>query len=416
MKVYLEVYGCTANKSDASLIRGLLKEKNHQITTFMNEAEVLILITCTVIGTTEQRMVSRLREFKKFGKQVIVTGCMASIQSDLIKSIMPQAKILSPEFTQHIIDIIEKTKFDLLKKDRKIGPKDFEDITSPISIAEGCMFSCSYCITSLARGKLNSFTKDEIVNDILQALNQNCKEIRLTAQDTASYGLDINSNLGELLSFLTNIEGKYRIRVGMMNPYTALKNLDSIIKGFEDKKVYKFLHLPVQSGDNEILNLMERKYIVKDFIKIVNDFNEKYPDITLSTDIMVAFPTESDEQYQNSIELINKIKPDIVNVTRYSARPMTKAKNMAGRVNTKVAKERSKNLVEIIKKIAIGNNEKHHGKTYNILVIKRWKKDVFMGRAENYKPVVINEKVEIGEFVNLEIIDSDAIHLFGKLI
>jgi len=416
MRVYIEVYGCTANKSDASLIRGLLKQNNHKLTNQINEADVIILLTCTVIGTTEQRMLSRLREFKKFGKKIIVTGCMASIQSELVKSITPNAQLIPTGYSHHIIDVIENNKLDLNINDRKIGPKDFNGISAPISIAEGCMFSCSYCITSPARGKLISFTKDEIIKDIYCALKQNCKEIQLTSQDTASYGLDINSNLGELLSNLSDIKGDYRIRVGMMNPFTALKNLNSILKGFKNNNIYKFLHLPVQSGDNNILHLMDRKYTVKNFIKIVGEFNNKYPDITLSTDIIVGFPNETDEQFYNSVNLIEKIKPDIVNVTRFSARPHTKAKNMKGRINTKIAKERSKILAEISELLSIENNKKCKGKIYNTLITKRGKKDTYIGRTDNYKPVLINEKADIGKFVNLEIIDSDHIHLFGKLI
>lgn len=416
MKVYSEVYGCTANKSDASLILGSLRQANNEFVNDIDSADVLVIVTCTVIGTTEQRMLSRLREFKKKGKKVVVAGCMASIQSDLIKSILPDAHLIPPQYSNYIIDVIENKEFRFPSRGKKVGPKYFDGVTAPISIAEGCMFACSYCITSPARGELTSFSVDEIVKDVCYALNQNCKEIQLTAQDTASYGLDIHSNLGDLLTNICRVNGNYRIRVGMMNPYTALLNLEPIIDRFKDSKIYKFLHLPVQSGDNDILSLMDRKYTVDDFVRIVSEFKDKYPNLTLSTDIIVGFPNETDDQFNRSLDLLKIIKPDIVNVTRYSARPMTKAKNMNGRVSTKIAKERSKSLTELCSRIARNKNSEHVRQKYTVLVTKKGKNNTFVGRAENYKPVVINDRVEIGDFIDVEIVDFDSIHLFGNLI
>jgi len=218
MKIYLEVYGCTANKSDASLVKGLLKENGHEIVENINDSNVIILLTCTVIGTTEQRMLSRLREFKKTGKKIIVTGCLASAQSDLVKSIVPNAQLLSPQYVYNIIDLLNDKKVSFKMRNKTLMKKYYENIAAPISIAEGCMFACSYCITSIARGKLKSYPIDEVIQDVYSALRQGCKEIQLTAQDTGSYGLDSDHNLGELLTSACKVEGDYRIRVGMANP------------------------------------------------------------------------------------------------------------------------------------------------------------------------------------------------------
>ena len=258
MKVYLEVYGCTANKSDASLIKGILKENNYEIVNEINKADSLILLTCTVIDTTEQRMLSRLKVFKNTGKKIIVGGCMASIQSDQVKAILPNVKLLPPQYSHQIINIINDKKPIFSYKNKTQFSKYYEDIFAPVSIAEGCMLSCSYCITSLARGKLKSYPIDEITQDICSAIRKGCKEIQLTAQDTSAYGLDGKHNLGELLKNVSKIKGQFRVRVGMMNPYTCLKNINSIVNGFKSSKIYKFLHLPVQSGDNVILEKMNR--------------------------------------------------------------------------------------------------------------------------------------------------------------
>ena len=416
MKVYLEVYGCTANKSDASLILGLLKEKHHEIVKKMDDADVLILLTCTVIGTTEQRMLSRLRIFEKTGKKIIVAGCMTSVQFELIRSVVPDAKLLQPQYSHHIIDLLNDKSVTFKEENKTRFSKHFDELTAPISIAEGCMSSCSYCITSLARGKLKSYPINEIAEDVCSALKQGCKEIQLTAQDTGSYGLDTGQNLGNLLSEVCKIKGEYRIRVGMMNPYTALKNLDSTIQAYADPKIYKFLHLPVQSGDNEILQKMNRKYNVEDFLQIIKKFRNKYPDITISTDVIVGFPTETDEQLQNTVDLLNKIKSDIVNITRYSARPYTKAKTLEGRVKTEIVKERSRILTEFCSKVSKENNQRHIGKNYKVLITEKGKKNTFVGRAENYKPVVIKEKVRFGDFYEVKITNAETTYLVGNLI
>lgn len=416
MKAYLEVYGCTANKSNASLVKGILKEYSHEIVERIDDANVLILLTCTVIGTTEQRMLSRLREFKKTGKKIIVAGCMASVQPDLIKSIIPDAQLLPPQYSHHILDLLDDKKVSFTLKYKTLMPKYFEDITAPISIAEGCAFSCSYCITSLARGRLISYPINEIVQDVCSALRQGCKEIQLTAQDTGSYGLDTGCNLGELLTSVCKIKGEYRIRVGMMNPYTAMKNLDSIIQAYDDPKIYKFLHLPVQSGNDDILEKMGRKYTTGDFIEIVKRFREKYPDITISTDVIVGFPTETGEQFRHTIDLLKAVKPDIVNITRYSARPYTKAKAMKGRIKTDIVKERSKMSTKLCSTVSKENNLRHVGKNYTMLVIEKGKNNTVVGRTENYKPIVIRENIEVGEFVSVKVKDAASTYLVGRLI
>lgn len=415
MKVYLETYGCTANKSDESIAMGILKKEHHKIVDEIDDADILVILTCTVIGTTEQRMLSRLKVFKKTNKKIIVAGCMPQVQAELVKSIVPNASLLPPQYIQYINYIVKGEKIPSQKEKNKIIPKHFEDFSAPISIAKGCMFSCSYCITHFARGQLQSFSQDAIISDVKQAINQGCKEILLTAQDTASYGFDTDDDLGCLLKDICKVEGGFRIRVGMMNPYTAQKNIDSILSAYIHQKIYKFLHLPVQSGDNNILKQMSRKYQVEDFEKIVSTFRKKYPNITLSTDIIVGFPGESEKQFERSVKLIKKVKPDIINITRFSARPMTKAKTMKERIPTEIVKDRSRRLTKICKEISRQVNANHIGKQFIVLITKK-EDDAFIGRADNYKPVVIQEDVKVGEFASVKIVDSGDIHLFGKLI
>jgi len=416
MNIYIETYGCTANKSDERLVQGLLKYEGHEIVNKLTDADVLIILTCTVIETTEQRMLSRLKVFQKTHKKIVVTGCMPVVQAELIKSIVPNAFLLPPKYLQYITNIIKNNKPLFFETKKTMLPKCYEEVIAPIMIAEGCRQACSYCITHFARGALRSFPIQEIATDVRSAIKQGCKEIQLTAQDTASYGLDIGTNLGALLKHLCNLDGVFRIRVGMMNPKTVTKNIDSILTAYQHNMIYKFLHLPVQSGDDEILQKMNRGYSVEDFTRLVEQFRIRIPTLTLSTDVIIGFPAETEEQFYRTIELLKQIKPDIINITRFSARPLTTAKKMKGRIPTHVVKERSKRTTEICSKITLEKNQEHLNKICTVLVTEKGKHKTFKGRTENYKQVVLTEPVRIGDCVRVKIIDATQTYLFGKLI
>jgi threonylcarbamoyladenosine tRNA methylthiotransferase CDKAL1 len=416
MNIYVETYGCTANKADEALLLGLLKYNGHRIVDNFNEADILVLLTCTVISTTEQRMLSRLKVFQNTKKKIIITGCMPAVQSDLLTTLIPDALLLQPQYIQYINDIIQGHKPALVETKKTMLPKYFNTVCAPIAIAEGCMLSCSYCITHFARGNLRSFPLQEIAADVCSALKQGCKEIQLTAQDTASYGLDTHTNLGVLLNHICTIPGEFRIRVGMMNPATTQRHIESISTAFRNQKIYKFLHLPVQSGDDHILKLMNRGYTVQDFLTLVDRFQKTIPTMTLSTDVIIGFPTETEEQFNRTMQLIKHIRPDIINITRFSARPRTTAKTMKGRIPTNIVKERSQQITKLCGAISLEKNQEHIGKTYTVLVTEKGKQKTFTGRTESYKQVVFREPVSIGEFVHTKIIEAAPTYLVGKLI
>jgi MiaB-like tRNA modifying enzyme len=416
MNIYIETYGCTANKSDERLLIGLLQQKGHQIVPSLTDADVLVLLTCTVIGTTEQRMLSRLKVFHKTHKRIIVTGCMPTVQADLITSIAPYAFLLPSKYIQYINYIINGSKPAFIETKKTALPKYYDTTLAPILIAEGCRLSCSYCITHFARGALRSFPAEEIVTDVCSALKQGCTEIQLTAQDTASYGLDTGTNLGALLTQIGALDGAFRIRVGMMNPATVQKNLALIMKAYHHPTIYKFLHLPVQSGDDDILHKMNRGYTAKNFIDLVHRFRTAIPALTLSTDMIIGFPTETEEQFDRTLQLLKQIRPDVVNITRFSARPLTTAKKMKGRIPTHVVKERSKQATDICSKLSFEKNKEHLGKTYPVLVTEHGKNNTITARTDSYKQVVLTEPVPMGSFVQVRIIDAMPTYLVGKLI
>ncbi|MBN1280311.1 MAG: tRNA (N(6)-L-threonylcarbamoyladenosine(37)-C(2))-methylthiotransferase [Candidatus Thermoplasmatota archaeon] len=416
MNIYLETYGCTANKSDEAVLKGILQQHKHRIVDTIKDAEVLVLLTCTVISTTEQRMLSRLKVFQHTHKQIVVTGCMASAQPALVTSIAPQAILLPPQHIQYIHAVLQPQTLVFKDTKKTLLPRTFTGIIAPLLIAEGCQRSCSYCITHVARGRLHSYPVSDIVADVRSVLNQGCREIQLTAQDTAAYGLDIGTTLGELLTQICKINKPFRIRVGMMNPVTLLPYRATIFSAYSHPKVYKFLHLPVQSGDDDILEKMNRGYTVNDFTTLVNRYKASFPSGTLSTDVIIGFPTETDEQFQRTMNLIHHLKPDIINITRFSARPQTSAKTMSGRVPTHIVKERSRQMTRLCAAITYENNTQHLKKQYQVLVTERGKNNTWVGRTEHYKPVVITGPVHLGDVRDVLITKVTSTYLVGTLI
>jgi len=414
MNIYFETYGCTANHSDTALMKGQVSQHGHQLVQTIETADVIILVTCTVIDTTEQRMLSRLHTLSTHKKPLIVTGCMANVQQTEIKKHAPNAVILPLHQQKNLVSILDKKKTQDMQKNQQIP--HFNTCCAPIGISEGCTGNCSYCITRIARGSLQSYPETQILTSVKAALQQQCKELQLTAQDLASYGQDTKTSLSQLVHSLHNIPEDFRIRLGMMNPSSLLPQVTGIYSLFSLPKIYTFLHLPVQSGDNEILTVMKRRYTVEDFLSLVKTYKNTYQDGTLSTDIIVGFPGETEEQFQHTINLIKTVKPDIVNITRFSPRPLTTAKTMQNKIPTNVMKQRSKILTDLSKKYTLENNHVHIGKTYEVLITEQGKPGTMQGRTPQYKPVVLSEPVKIGSFKNVEIIDAKSTYLVGKLI
>ncbi len=418
-KIYIETYGCTSNQADSDIIRGLAK-RYFALSDF-ESCDIAIINSCGVIEHTERKVLKRLQEIKKMGKRVILAGCLPRISpsvdgiSDGI--LTPDNLNALPEIVKAIMagekaDVSKRNKLDKSEL-RCFKERLEENKIAIVSISEGCVGKCSYCATRFARGRLFSFKLENIVEEIKEAVKDGFKEIQLTSQDTAAYGLDSGRNLAELLEKISEIDGEFRVRVGMMNPNNAIRILDDLIEAFKGEKMYKFLHLPVQSGDNEILRKMNREYTVEEFLEIVSRFRREFHDLVLSTDIIVGFPGEDEESFLQSYELIEKIKPDIVNITRFSARegtPASKLKDMPDWIK----KERSRKLTELSKRIGEENNSRYLGKKYRVLVTKKGKRG-YLSRTDSYRPVILDE-ANMGEFYEVKIVDFTFNYLKGELV
>ena len=258
------------------------------------------------------------------------------------------------------------------------------------------------------------------IEDIKQRLEmlvaRGCVEIQVCAQDTAVYGVDIGSNIGKLIDELETVQGNFMIRIGMMNPANVKKHLNHILRAYESEKVFKFLHLPVQSGSDSVLEAMNRGYKAQDFDDIVEAFRDRFPEMALSTDIIVGFPNETDKDFQASLNLIKRSKPDLINITRFSSRPDTEAHEMTNSVFPGIARERSKELTTLRFKITGQNYRRILGQKVKGLASECLIEGTTIMRTENYKPIVVSDKLELGKWYEIEITGVERVYLKGKLI
>ncbi|MBU0536072.1 MAG: tRNA (N(6)-L-threonylcarbamoyladenosine(37)-C(2))-methylthiotransferase [Nanoarchaeota archaeon] len=414
--IYIENYGCSANRSNAEIMAGLLEKAGCIMVSDEKNADLIIINTCIVKGPTENNALKRIKAVQDSGKPLIVSGCMPEAEQDILKDAAPDAVLVGP---QHIRDIAKavdilvngKKHRDFVGEQHEIKlclPKHrYNPVIDIVQISEGCDGACTYCITRLAKGKLFSYPAEKIIAEIRSALDNGCKEIWLTSQDLASY----EHGLPDLLEDIGQLPGKFFVRLGMMNPDKVLPMLDELIDVFKSKKIFKFIHIPVQSGNDEILKKMNRRYSVDDFRKIVSKFRKAFPKITIATDIICGFPGETDAQFQDSLDLIKEIKPEVLNRSRFWPRPGTPAEKMKDQVHGRITKQRSQELEKVHIELAEKKNKKLIGWEGKVLVDEKGKKGTgtFVARNEFYRPVVIKpgkKKINLGDFIDVKINDA----------
>jgi len=410
VKVCVETYGCTMNQGEGVRLQRALSSLGHEVVERAVDAALVVLNTCTVIRETEKKMLKRMRELTAQRKQLVVSGCMAVVQQDDILKVAPEAIILPHDKYDDFLSIVrERYGGEFVP----IAIKS-QEITAIVPIAQGCLGTCTYCITKKARGTLRSLDPSAVVGSAKEALSQGSKEILLTAQDTGCYGFDRNIDLSKLLECIAGLPGEFMVRVGMMNPDSLQSILESLVPAWMNPKVYKFIHLPVQSGSDRMIASMGRGYTTEEFEAQVVTLRNAYPDMTLSTDVITGFPGETDEDHRRTVELIERVKPDILNVTRFSPRPGTPAAKAANQVVGWKSKERSRELTRLRFKISSRPNEGMLGRAERVLVTEGGKQGSVIARTPAYKPVVLHEALDLGQFVSVEIVGSAATHLFGR--
>ncbi|MDD3159450.1 MAG: tRNA (N(6)-L-threonylcarbamoyladenosine(37)-C(2))-methylthiotransferase [Candidatus ainarchaeum sp.] len=413
---FIEGYGCSLNIGETEQISGFLTDNKFKRVFDFKKANFIIINTCSVKMVTEQRMLSRIKllfENKKINAKIIVVGCLAKTNKKEIENI-------SKSFDLVVLD----TKLSSISKYFDLNQIDFSPnvtsdktnkLVSIIPISIGCLGNCTYCATKIARGNLKSYSLESLNTAFKKAIKTS-KEIWLTSQDLGCYGFDINTDLPTLLEKLLENKGDYKIRLGMMNPNHFNKIQKDLLPLFDDERLYKFLHLPVQSGSNKILKSMNRFYTKEDYIKIINKLKKIIPSITISTDIIVGFPFESEIDFLETVDVTKKTMPQVINLSRFGKRKGTIAATLPNQINETIKKDRSKKISELSKDYMLKNNQIYLNKIFKILIVEK-EKDFFTGRTNNYRPVLVkSNKSLLGKIVKVKITSVYSHFLKGELI
>jgi len=418
-KIFVEAYGCSASFADSEMISGLIVNGGHTLATDSSESDLNLIVTCSVKDTTANKMMHRIKSLKT--KPLIVAGCLPKAEQNNVEKFTENASLLGPNSLGKTLDVINSTLSG--KKQIALEDSDLSKVGLPkvrlnsavgiVEIASGCMSECTFCQTKLAKGDLSSYRLGDIVRQVKTEIKEGCKEVWLTSTDNGCYGFDIGTDLPTLVNAVSEIPKDFMIRVGMMNPMYMSRIKQELIESYDNEKVFKFLHIPVQSGSNKVLNDMKRGHTSETFREIVKKTKDRFENFTISTDIIVGFPSETEEDFQKTLALLDETKPDVVNLSKYSARPGTDAAELK-QIDAAEIKRRSKIIFEQINKISMESNKKWIGWKGKVLFDENTEEGI-KGRNYAYKPISVQEKVNIGDSHIVEITDATRKRLIGKI-
>ena len=419
-KIFVEAYGCSASFADSEMISGLILNGGHTLVDDSSESDLNIVVTCSVKDATANKMIHRIKSLKS--KPLVVAGCFPKAEKSTVEKFAENASLLGPNSLGMTLQVIDSTlngrkQISLEDSDlSKVGlPKvRLNPVVGIVEIASGCMSECTFCQTKLSKGDLSSYRLGDIVRQVQTEIKEGCKEVWLTSTDNGCYGFDIGTDLPSLVNAVVEIPDDFMIRVGMMNPMYMPRIKEGLIESFDNDKVFKFLHIPVQSGSDKVLHDMKRGHTVGTFREIVKKAKERFGDFTISTDVIVGFPSETQEDFQKTVNLLDETRPDVVNLSRYSARPGTDAAEWE-QIDVAEVKRRSKVIFEQISKISIENNKKWIGWTGKVLFDEKIDEGI-KGRNFAYKPVFVRNEVDIGQSHTVEITDVTVNSLLGKIV
>ena len=418
-KIFVEAYGCSASFADSEMISGLILNGGHSLVENSSESDLNIVVTCSVKDSTANKMMYRIKSLKT--KPLIVAGCLPKAEKDTVEKFSENASLLGPNSLGKTLQVINSTLNG--SKQIALEDSDLSKIGLPkvrlnpavgiVEIASGCMSECTFCQTKLSKGDLSSYRLGDVVRQVQTEIKEGCKEVWLTSTDNGCYGFDIGTDLPSLVNAVTEIPEEFMVRVGMMNPMYMPRIKEKLVEAYDNDKVFKFLHIPVQSGSDKVLHDMKRGHTAETFREIAKKVKERFENFTISTDVIVGFPSETEEDFQKTISLLDETKPDVVNLSKYSARPGTDAAEWE-QMDAAEVKRRSKIVFEQISKLSMESNQKWIGWKGKVLFDEKTDEGI-KGRNFAYKPVSVADKVDLGQSHIIEITDATVKRLIGKI-
>lgn len=430
LKAYIQTYGCQMNEYDSEIISGLFKERGYSLSSHPEEANLIILNTCYVRNKVKHKIYSKLGEIGKLKKKnpellLGVCGCLAQKEAEEIVAQAPYIDFVVGTFNFHrlpqIVEKVRKNQQRIVEIDKEgIFPEGLPKLrkrkfSAYIPIMRGCNNFCTYCIVPFVRGRERSRLCEDILKEIEELSQEGYKEVILLGQNVNSY-LSEGKDFADLLTEVNNVEGIERIRFTTSHP----KDLsEKLIERMKLKKVCEHLHLPLQAGSNRVLQRMGRGYTRERYEEIVKKVREAIPEISLTTDLIVGFPGEKEEDFEETLEVIERIKFDGAFTFCYSPVKGTEAAEFEDQVPDEVKKERLRRLIKVQQRITEEKNELLVGQKLEVLVEKVSKKnpEELQGRTRTNKIVVFKGKKElIGTLIGVKIVASGCWALRGKIL
>lgn len=426
LSFYLETYGCSLNSADSDIIIGRLKEIDAQRVEDIEHSDFIVLNTCGVKEPTEDRVIHRLEELKGSIRPVIVAGCLPKISLSRIERAIPDyAAILGPQAIESMTEIVSR----VLHGERGILHLESTDVSKlrwleapakgvicTIPICEGCLGNCSYCAVKFARGQVKSHSEMDICLAIQKCIRAGYREIRLTSQDLGAYGVDIGSDLVSLIRRVDEIQGQHMFRLGMFNPNLVVGSIDDLLHIMRSDHFFKFFHVPLQSGSDAVLSAMGRLYTLSDWEGIIRTIRESFNDATIATDIIVGFPGETPEDFELTMDVLQRVRPSVVNISKYGDRPGTVASTSRNKVETSVKKQRSRRLTALVNKILLESNESWVDWSGPVIVSEKGSRSGYLCRNPSYRPIILYDELQLGSIIKVRVTKAERTHLIGETI
>lgn len=409
MKYFIQIYGCQMNYSDAERVSGVLESLGYDKTSTEREADLVVFVACAVRESAVNRLYGNGKKFKRYrlhnpNFKAILTGCVVKKDREKLEKIFDVIIDI-----KHINEL--PLKLGLREKDTEkesdyfqIKPEYESPFTAYTPIMTGCNNFCSYCIVPYTRGREYSRPMEDVVKEVRELVQKEYKEIILLGQNVNSYRPDEKTDFPALLEEINKIKGDFWIRFLTSHPKDMSENLIDTVR--KCQKCTNHIHLALQSGNDEILQKMNRKYTGKHFMQLVDMIREKIPDVMLTTDIIVGFPGETEEQFQDTADMMKKAGFDIAYINKYSPRAGTVSFTIPDDVSAKEKKQREENLNDLLRETALENNKRYIGKTVEVLIEKENEKNYF-GKTRSFKDIKIKktetDKCSVGAFAKVKV-------------
>ncbi|MBQ7453229.1 MAG: tRNA (N6-isopentenyl adenosine(37)-C2)-methylthiotransferase MiaB [Clostridia bacterium] len=432
-------YGCQMNVHESEKLAGILEEMGYTPTDDRNQADVVVFNTCAIRETAEQKIIGNIGEFKSLKRKnpnlvLAVCGCMSQ-QSGYPEMLKKRYSFIDIIFgTHNLAEFGNFLKRRLETKKKFIEISETEDIclrdampkkrtsgvNAWINITYGCNNFCSYCIVPYVRGKEVSRPKEAIIREVKEAVGNGYKQITLLGQNVNSYGNDDRAKFGtfaELLKAVDEVDGKFRIRFMTSHPKDLTDDVINVIAS--SKKICHYLHLPIQSGSNRILALMNRKYTRESYLDLICKARKAINDIEFSSDIIVGFPTETEEDFLETLDIVKQVGYQQLFTYVYSKRKGTVAEKLDGQIPSSIKKERIKRLIEVEHQIATQISEKYIGKVLEVLLedVHPKKEGWLVGSTDFNKTISVKaDKSLIGSFVMVKVTNAKLTTLSGEIV